>query len=153
MAEDARRKARLDALADVQRVADRIELHGGAVHDAEHAAAELPALGRERDALDGRDLVVVDRAEGREQRRDEDGAAGVFLAPGACFVKTEYGVVDVLGERDGARSQIELGQRCARTNAAVPDLSGAVDADQVLRATLATLAFGVGCAAVELLHL
>src|SRR5262249_15182993 len=29
VAEDARRKARLDALADVQRVADRVELHGG----------------------------------------------------------------------------------------------------------------------------
>src|SRR5262249_19787075 len=56
----ARREARLDALADVQRVADGVELHGGAVDDAQHAAARLPALGRGRDALDRRDLVVVD---------------------------------------------------------------------------------------------
>src|SRR5262249_58080832 len=53
VAEDARREARLDALADVQRVADGVELHGGAVHDPEHAAGELSAPGRGGGARDG----------------------------------------------------------------------------------------------------
>src|SRR6516225_5623926 len=45
----------LDAFADMKRIAGLIELHGGAVHDPEHAAAELPALGRESDPLDAGD--------------------------------------------------------------------------------------------------
>ena len=45
-AELARGHHGLDAFADMKRVASLIELHGGAVHDAEHTAADLCAIWR-----------------------------------------------------------------------------------------------------------
>ena len=74
VAELARSHARLDALADGERTAGEIELHCGAVDEAEHAAFRLrPSLGLiDPDAVDGGNLAVVDRGEGRDQRRDED---------------------------------------------------------------------------------
>src|SRR5262245_205320 len=80
-AELARGHPGLDAFADMKGVAGLIELHGGAVHDPEHAAGDLCAFGGECHPLNCRHCVVVDTAKDRDQRRHPDGSAGVFVAP------------------------------------------------------------------------
>jgi hypothetical protein len=103
VAELARGERGLDAFGDMKDVADRVELDGGAVDDAEHAAADLLAVSRERDTLHGRDLVVVDRAEGRDERRHADGGAAVFVAPGAARVIAQHAAGHVVGQGELAR--------------------------------------------------
>src|SRR5262249_62223251 len=59
-AELARRHATLDAFANRELWANRIEHDGGAMQEAEHPAADLGAGGVESDALDRRDCSVID---------------------------------------------------------------------------------------------
>ena len=68
----------LDALTNRKHIADlAIELDGRAMDNTEHAALGFrPALGLvEPDTVDGRDGVVVNRAERHDQRGQKDALA------------------------------------------------------------------------------
>ena len=80
----------LDAFADMKHVASLIELHGGAVHDPEHATADLCAFGGECDALNCHHCVVVDTTKDSDQRRHPDGGAGVLVAPRTAGVVAQH---------------------------------------------------------------
>src|SRR5690606_21746389 len=91
--------AGLDALTDGKLVGHRIELHGRAMNHPEHTAADLAAVWVEANPVNSGDLVVIDRSEGREHRRDEHGAAGVLVPPRTARMKPQdlpgEGVVEV----------------------------------------------------------
>src|SRR5262249_43248728 len=129
-------------LPDVQRRSKLIELDSGTLHCAQHAALGLrPALRLvEADAVDAGDGAVVDRAEGRDQRRDEDGRACVFVAPRACRLIAQHVAGNVVVEGKRARLQIFLNDGSARIDAVLPDGKGARNADQIVRGALVALA-------------
>src|SRR5215472_8169244 len=85
--------ARLDALADDERGGDAIELDGSALNNAEHATTRLRPTLRliEANAVDGGDVIVIDRTEGREQRRNAFGAASILVPPRATRVEAQHG--------------------------------------------------------------
>jgi hypothetical protein len=75
------RHARLDAFTDHQCLAIYlIKLDRSTSDDAEHAASALAAVIVEGNTMDRGNVVAVDRAERREQRRDIVGRASVFVA-------------------------------------------------------------------------
>jgi hypothetical protein len=142
----------LDAFADMKHVAGLIELHGGAMHDAKHAAADLCAFGGERHAVNCRHCVVVDAAKDGDQRRHPDGGAGVLVAPRAVRVVAQDFAGDVVVERQRARSQISLRQRAAWVSRLVPHGTGALDPDVIVLRERAALDLGLDGGALEALE-
>jgi hypothetical protein len=65
---------------------------------AKHAAIRLrpPLWLIEADAVDGEDVIAVDWAECREQRRDALGFARVLVSPRATRVEAQHGTGEVV---------------------------------------------------------
>jgi hypothetical protein len=66
---------------------------------AEHATIGLrPALWLiEADAVNCGDVVVIDRTEGRDQRGNALGAAGILVPSRAARVEAQHGTGEVIG--------------------------------------------------------
>jgi hypothetical protein len=68
--------------------------------EAEHTPLGLrPALRLIKlDAVYGRNGVIIDRAEGGNQSRYEARVAGIFVAPGTCWVAPQHAASNVAAE-------------------------------------------------------
>jgi hypothetical protein len=125
------------------------------MHNAEHLPLGLwpPLRLIESDTVDGCNLVVINRAEYREQGGDALDLPRVLIAPWASGMKSQNRASKTGGKIEGARPQILLGCRAARLNALAPKFLGAHNAEKVILGPNAGLCLAVNRHLVEPLRL
>src|SRR5262249_2977962 len=129
------RHAGLDAFADGEFMANRIEHDCRAMHYAEHAAINLRAVRVERDTLDCGDRAVVDAAEPRDQCGHAISLAGVFISPRAGRMKAQHAASKIVIEfKLAVDVEISFGERSPRLYRFVPDCGCAFDAEMIILA-------------------
>jgi hypothetical protein len=82
--------------------------------------------------VDGGDGVVIDRSECREEARNENNAAKVFVTPRRSRVKAQHGYGEIVVQDESASIEILLGGGAARIASLVPKPLSVRDALDVL---------------------
>jgi hypothetical protein len=82
--------------------------------------------------VDGGYGVVIDRSECREEARNENNAAKVFVAPRRSRVKAQHGYGEIIVQDESACIEILLGGGAARIASLVPKPLSMRDALDVL---------------------
>src|SRR5262249_28349496 len=118
---------------------------------AEHATTSLrPALRLiEADAVNGGDVIVIDRTEGREQRGNALGAASILVPPRTTRVEAQHIANEVIRQIEGTRLEVLRRHRISRAYRCVPQLLRTVDPDVIVLAPRPLCRFTIHRCAVK----